>query len=83
VRPDDRPLRRAAKVSDAESPVSLMSAIPGVRHQLGRLGQSSAVRPDDRPLRRAAKVSDTESPVSLIAAIPGVRHQLGRLGERA
>jgi hypothetical protein len=34
--------RRAAKVSDTESPVSLMSASTGVRHQLGRLGQCPA-----------------------------------------
>jgi hypothetical protein len=33
---------RAAKVSDTESPVSLMSASTGVRHQLGRLGQCPA-----------------------------------------
>jgi hypothetical protein len=39
VHPDDRPPWRAAKVSDTELPVSVMSAISGVRHQLARLRQ--------------------------------------------
>jgi hypothetical protein len=39
----------AAKVSDTESPVSLKSAIPGVRHQLGPLGQCSRMAPDEPP----------------------------------
>jgi hypothetical protein len=40
--------RRAAKVSDTESPVSLMSASTGVRHQVGRLGQSRGATPSVR-----------------------------------
>jgi len=38
------PARRAAKVSDTEPPVSLMSASTGVRHQVGRLGQCPAAQ---------------------------------------
>jgi len=37
--------RRGAKVSDTESPVSLMSVSTGVRHQVGRLGQSRGATP--------------------------------------
>src|SRR5258708_39589694 len=33
------------EVSDTESPVSLMSAITGVRHQLSRLGERSRMAP--------------------------------------
>ena len=39
MRPDDRPLLWFVKVSDTESPVSVLSEIPGVRHQCARLGQ--------------------------------------------
>src|SRR6267378_1552810 len=34
------------KVSDTESPVSVMSAISGVRHQLGRMRECAGIHPD-------------------------------------